>query len=116
VQLAAPVRASRTSSRRARSVVVEANLFARAARVIQSYANQIGTCELWLGGTVRQCWYCLCGVGCVCGGLVALHVLTGRHGYAMAIRKSVVSVSAAMWLHTTPLAHLLFTLLLKMCG
>uniref|UniRef100_A0A383WA63 PspA/IM30 family protein n=1 Tax=Tetradesmus obliquus TaxID=3088 RepID=A0A383WA63_TETOB len=41
VQLAAPVRPSRTSTRRARSVVVEANLFARAARVIQSYANQI---------------------------------------------------------------------------
>jgi glycine cleavage system pyridoxal-binding protein P len=58
VKLAAPVRASRTSTRRARSVVVEANLFARAARVIQSYANQIGACEAEFGEGAGQCWYC----------------------------------------------------------
>lgn len=39
----APIRSRRGSGQRA-SVVVEANLFARAVRVIQSYANQIGEC------------------------------------------------------------------------
>lgn len=39
----APIRSRRGSGQRA-SVVVEANLFSRAVRVIQSYANQIGEC------------------------------------------------------------------------
>jgi hypothetical protein len=46
-------------------VVVEANLFARAVRVIQSYANQIGTCEAGFGEGAGQRWYCC--VVCVVG-------------------------------------------------
>jgi hypothetical protein len=40
--LRAPVHSRRGSARARGAVVVEANLFSRAVRVIQSYANQIG--------------------------------------------------------------------------
>jgi hypothetical protein len=42
--LRAPVLSRRGSARARGAVVVEANLFSRAVRVIQSYANQIGEC------------------------------------------------------------------------